>query len=109
MNDAERTSGIVGLTRGVKNAVSLDRVVGAVEPSITSVFGTGRRASLLPGGVAWPCRAPMAHRRRARALDLRQHSRSFRRPRRVDGCPETDRYRIARRRADGMDRVGRVD
>lgn len=49
MNHIERKPGIVRLTRRLENAVSLDRPVGALEPTITSVFGNGRRGWLLHG------------------------------------------------------------
>jgi uncharacterized membrane protein len=49
MDGTERNPGIVRWTLRLENAVSLDRPVGALEPSIKSVFGTGRRAWLLRG------------------------------------------------------------
>ena len=49
MNHTERNPGIVRWTLRLENAVSLDRPVRALEPSIKSVFGSGRRAWLLRG------------------------------------------------------------
>ncbi len=49
MNSTERNPGIVRWTLRLENAVSLDRLVGVVEPTIESVFGSGKRAWLLRG------------------------------------------------------------
>ena len=49
MNRTERNPGIVRWTLRLENAASLDRAVGALEPTIRSVFGSGRRGWLLRG------------------------------------------------------------
>ena len=49
MNHTERNPGIVRWTLRLENAASLDRLVGALEPTIESVFGNGRRGWLLRG------------------------------------------------------------
>ena len=49
MDDAERNPVIVRWTLRLENAVSLDRPVRAIEPSIKSVFGSDRRGRLLRG------------------------------------------------------------
>ena len=49
MSHPELNPRIVRWTLRLENAVSLDRPVQALEPSITSVFGSGRRSWLLRG------------------------------------------------------------
>jgi len=49
MNHSERDPGIVRLTLRLENEESLDRPVGALEPTINSVFGSGKRGRLLRG------------------------------------------------------------
>jgi len=49
VNRTERNPGIVRWTLRLENAASLDRAVGALEPTIRSVFGSGRRGWLLRG------------------------------------------------------------
>ncbi|MET0866173.1 MAG: DUF2231 domain-containing protein [Nakamurella sp.] len=49
MNHPERIPGIVRWTLRLENAESLDRPVQAVQPTITSVFGSGKRGWLLRG------------------------------------------------------------
>jgi hypothetical protein len=49
VNQNERDSGIVRLTLRLENAAALDRVVDALQPTIKSVFGSGKRGWLLRG------------------------------------------------------------
>jgi len=49
MNHSARNPGIVRWTLRLENAESLDGPVRAVEPSITTVFGSGRRGWVLRG------------------------------------------------------------
>jgi uncharacterized membrane protein len=49
MNHSERNAGIVRWTLRLENAESLDGPVRAVEPSIKTVFGSGRRGWVLRG------------------------------------------------------------
>jgi hypothetical protein len=49
MNPTKRSPAIVRWTLRLEEATALDRPVQALEPSIRSAFGTGRRASVLRG------------------------------------------------------------
>ena len=73
MSHPEPNPRIVRWTLRLENAMSLDRPVQALEPSITSVFGSGRRSRLLRD--EWLGHAVHSLiRRRARHLDLRAPS-----------------------------------
>ncbi len=49
MDSIERPPAVVGWTLRLENASALDTAVQAVEPTISSVFGTGARAAVLRG------------------------------------------------------------
>jgi len=49
VNQTERNPRIVRWTLRLENAASLDRAVGALQPTVRSVFGSGKRGWLLRG------------------------------------------------------------
>lgn len=108
MNHIERKPGIVRLTRRLENAVSLDRPVGALEPTITSVFGSGRRGWLLRGvngsATLFTRCSPMSRS----APGLPPAFLIFSVAPKILCGPNTYRQRPARRGTNGLDRMGRV-
>jgi len=108
VNHIERKPGIVRLTRRLENAVSLDRPVGALEPTITSVFGSGRRGWLLRGvngsATLFTRCSPMSRS----APGLPPAFLIFSVAPKILCGPNTYRQRPARRGTNGLDRMGRV-
>ena len=108
MNPNGRPPALVRWTRRLEDATALDAPVHALEPHDPGLVRNRDARLGAAGRLAGPRGPPGADRRRDRHLDLRQCARPVRGARLVRRGPAAHRHRSARRRSDGVDRLGGV-